>query len=141
MDQLLVDRAAEREQAEPVLASAEAKPPSPNSNKRAVIKVKKEPTTIVPIPFKTSAKRKASGGGEPQPKRVKTTAKPKIVITLPSTEDFPCCLCISADKEGLLRVHDPPYGRKEAVEAVGNPQDWMPHESCARIIPEIGWTI
>lgn len=39
-------------------------------------------------------------------------------------------------KDGLLRVHDPPIGRKDADEAAGHPKFWMAHEECANIVPE-----
>ena len=51
-------------------------------------------------------------------------------------EPFPCCLCVSMSKEGLLRVHDPPTNRRDAVEATGNPKLWMAHDHCANIVPE-----
>ncbi|KAJ3576999.1 hypothetical protein NP233_g53 [Leucocoprinus birnbaumii] len=67
---------------------------------------------------------------------------PKISVTLKlpprptELESFPCCLCVSQNHEGLLRVHDPPVGRKDANEAAGNPKVWMAHEQCAKIVPE-----
>lgn len=67
---------------------------------------------------------------------------PKISVTLKlpprptEPEVFPCCLCISQNREDLLRVYDPPIGRKDAVEAAGNPKIWMAHEQCAKIVPE-----
>lgn len=69
-------------------------------------------------------------------------ALPKLSITLKlgprpvEPEPFPCCLCVSMSKEGLLRVHEPPLARKDAVEAAGNPKVWMAHEFCASIVPE-----
>jgi hypothetical protein len=36
----------------------------------------------------------------------------------------------------LLRVHDPPVTRKDAVDAAGNPREWMAHEYCANVVPE-----
>jgi hypothetical protein len=51
-------------------------------------------------------------------------------------ETFPCCLCVSFAQEGLLRVHDPPIGRKDADEAAGHPTMWMAHEECANVVPE-----
>ncbi|KAJ3777016.1 JmjC-domain-containing protein [Lentinula raphanica] len=66
---------------------------------------------------------------------------PKISIKLrlgpkPVVDVFPCCLCVSTSSEGLLPVHDPPLGRKEALEACANPDTWMAHEQCADIVPE-----
>ncbi|KAG6828873.1 hypothetical protein H0H92_006482 [Tricholoma furcatifolium] len=64
----------------------------------------------------------------------------KLTLRLPPKpappEPFPCCLCISMSQEGLLRVHDPPIGRKDAEEGAGNPKEWRAHEYCARIVPE-----
>lgn len=44
-------------------------------------------------------------------------------------------------KEGLLRVHDPPVGRKDVVVdgqagLTKDPKEWMAHEECANIVPE-----
>lgn len=70
------------------------------------------------------------------------TSVPKISVTLKlpprpaESESFPCCLCISQNSEGLLRVYEPPIGRKDAVEAAGNPKVWMAHEQCAKVVPE-----
>ena len=33
-------------------------------------------------------------------------------------------------------MYDPPYGRKEAIEACSHPTVWMAHEMCANIVPE-----
>ncbi|KAF8639027.1 hypothetical protein AX17_001779 [Amanita inopinata Kibby_2008] len=104
---------------------------------------------------KSAKKRKSDGlPGSPQAKKHKgkptsasaspheKSAVPKISLTLklgprpPELEEFLCCLCISTCKEGLLPVHDPPFGRKEIEEAAGKPKTWMAHESCANIIPE-----
>ena len=102
-------------------------------------------------------KRKSDGGEEfPKAKKIKTkpstsyskggssskSSIPKVSITLKlgprpaAPEAFPCCLCISMSKEGLLRVHDPPIGRKDADGASGNPKTWMAHENCANVVPE-----
>ncbi|KAJ4483754.1 jumonji superfamily protein [Lentinula aciculospora] len=71
----------------------------------------------------------------------RTKSFPKLSIKLklgpqPVPEVFPCCLCVSTSNEGLLHVHDPPFGRKEALEACSNPSVWMAHEECAKVIPE-----
>ncbi|THU98588.1 JmjC-domain-containing protein [Dendrothele bispora CBS 962.96] len=68
------------------------------------------------------------------------SAPPKLTLKLgprPTEPDtFPCCLCVSQSKEGLLRVQDPPSRRKEAMEACGFPKVWMAHEECANVVPE-----
>lgn len=50
-------------------------------------------------------------------------------------ETFPCCLCVSVDTSGLLRVHDPPTVSNAQVGSVASGQ-LMAHEDCARVIPE-----
>lgn len=39
-------------------------------------------------------------------------------------------------KDGLLKVHEPPLSRKDALDATGNPKEWLAHEICAKIVPE-----
>ena len=51
-------------------------------------------------------------------------------------EVFPCCLCVSMERLGLLRVHDPPIHRKDAVDGAGHPKIWLAHEQCANVVPE-----
>lgn len=105
--------------------------------------------------LKASRKRKAEGGDAPAAKKLKikvlpskatnsTSAKPsvpKLTVTLklgprPDSDVYPCCLCISMNREGLLRVLDPPIGRKDAEDAAGNPKEWLAHEYCASVVPE-----
>ncbi|KAK2465042.1 hypothetical protein APHAL10511_003118 [Amanita phalloides] len=95
-----------------------------------------------------SKKRKSVGQPEsakskkPKTKSELKASQPKISLTLKigprplEIEDFPCCLCISTDGQGLLPVHDPPVGRKDIEELAGKPKTWMAHESCANVIPE-----
>jgi hypothetical protein len=97
-----------------------------------------------------SRKRPSDGSGE-LPKAKKRKAKPtelspskattsKITLKLgpkpAEPEAFPCCLCVSLGSDGLLRVHDPPLGRKDAEDAAGHPVMWRAHEQCANIVPE-----
>jgi hypothetical protein len=69
-------------------------------------------------------------------------AAPRISVTLKlgprpaESESFPCCLCVSMSQEGLLKVHEPPTKRKDAMDAAGSPKVWMAHEYCASIVPE-----
>jgi hypothetical protein len=64
---------------------------------------------------------------------------PKVTIRLklgprpPELDPFPCCLCISASREGLLPVHDKPLVQHPAH---ADTKVWMAHESCARVLPE-----
>lgn len=107
---------------------------------------------VQPLP---SSKRKAEGvDGAPKRKRPKPTAEPglsnsappsKVSVTLklgpkpPEPEGFPCCLCISMSRDGLLRVQDPPTGKRELPESLSSmhdPTGWMAHEECAKVVPE-----
>jgi hypothetical protein len=154
VDQLLRDRAMEA-----------ANPPESPTTKRLsakkeniIIKIKRESGEHIPI-AKLSRKRKSEGGedisGSKRMKMKGTPSKgavpmelpfrknlPKLSVTLKlgprpaEIESFPCCLCVSTDAEGLLRVHDPPFTRKDAVDAAGSPKQWMAHEYCANIVPE-----
>jgi len=71
-----------------------------------------------------------------------SSAKGQTKITLklgPRSEEqesFPCCLCVSTNSEGLLRVQNPPFARKDAAEAAGHPKVWLAHEFCANVVPE-----
>ena len=66
-------------------------------------------------------------------------ALPKVTIRLklgprpPELDPFPCCLCVSASREGLLPVHDKPLVQHSAYV---DTKMWMAHESCARVLPE-----
>lgn len=84
-------------------------------------------------------------GGGTRPKKTKlpilsTPGMPKISVTLklgpkpPELEAFPCCLCVSMSKEGLLRVMDPPRGI--AGQSDGKNTVYMAHKICADVVPE-----
>lgn len=68
--------------------------------------------------------------------------QPKVTLKLgpkPKEPDvFPCCLCVSPSRDGLLRVHDPPVWRMEADSGEGKNGNgvWMAHEECANVVPE-----
>ncbi|EAU83432.2 specific transcriptional repressor [Coprinopsis cinerea okayama7 len=110
------------------------------SPKTKKIKIKPTTTTVSQLsPSKvangvaSTSKSATSTGPSSQPKiSVKLKLGPKPA----EPEEFPCCLCISTDRTGLLRVQGPPLNRKDAIEAAGNPKVWMAHEHCASIIPE-----
>ncbi|KIM44364.1 hypothetical protein M413DRAFT_379857 [Hebeloma cylindrosporum] len=74
------------------------------------------------------------------PSSIPAKAAPKITLKLgpcpAEPEAFPCCLCVSMSQEGLLRVHEPPTTRKDAMDAAGSPKLWKAHEYCASIVPE-----
>ncbi|KAI5118500.1 hypothetical protein M0805_004000 [Coniferiporia weirii] len=67
--------------------------------------------------------------------------KQKIMLKVPKDlGPFPCCLCVSREQVGLLRVHDPPgawagchnYTPRDAAGC----ETWHAHEACAMIVPE-----
>lgn len=64
---------------------------------------------------------------------------PKVTIRLklgprpPELDPFPCCLCVSSSRDGLLPVHDKPLVQHPAY---ADTKMWMAHESCARVLPE-----
>ncbi|KAF9260334.1 JmjC-domain-containing protein [Marasmius fiardii PR-910] len=147
----------------PGTSSGKSKRPSPDA-KPSSTPSKKKPTkteellVLIP-PLPKAGKRKSDVFSEEAPKRKKpkksseqtqdlpTLLNPKpspIKITLklgprPAEPDtFPCCLCISMSKVGLLRVQDPPLNRKDALDACGYPRNWvwMAHKECASIVPE-----
>jgi hypothetical protein len=99
---------------------------------------------------KSSRKRKAEGTAAPKPKKAKvetpssskagagpSAIKLSVMLKLgprpADPEPLPCILCVSGEKEGLLRVHDPPIGRGPFDS---NGQALMAHEQCANVIPE-----
>lgn len=146
VDQLLMDRAIEA-----------ANPPKPSKPKRSISKKENEhKDTKSKVPRK---RKSESSDDAPKAKKLKikvsplkgapsssqtqpTKPLPKLSITLKlgprptEPESYPCCLCISTNREGLLRVYDPPVGRKDAEEAAGNPKEWRAHEYCASVVPE-----
>ena len=66
-------------------------------------------------------------------------AHPRVTIRLklgprpPELEPYPCCLCVSASRDGLLPVHDKPLAQHPAYADI---KTWMAHEDCARVLPE-----
>ena len=102
-----------------------------------------------PPPITEPKKRKfdvfAAESKQKRPKIAKPSSTTKVSVTLklpPKPEeldDFPCCLCVSASREGLLRVQDPPVGRRDLPESLATLFDanaWMAHEECAKVVPE-----
>jgi hypothetical protein len=164
VDQLLRDRAAEAEEAAkvntPPSPPAPPKAKRPSSKKENIFKdIKREKEEDAKLKLlKISRKRKSEGEDGPSPKKLKIkvlpskNAIPAVEAVVPKAplpklslklgprpaepEAYPCCLCISMSKEGLLPVYEPPIGKKDAVEAAGNPKEWFAHEFCASIVPE-----
>ncbi|KAJ6623577.1 JmjC domain, hydroxylase-domain-containing protein [Mycena sp. CBHHK59/15] len=94
--------------------------------------------------YHTHTHRSGNGGGS-------NTAPPagaqKLTLKLgprPEEETFPCCLCIDASAESLVRVHDLPTAWREVGPAArvhfpaiaGGKGVWMAHEACAIVLPE-----
>lgn len=132
VEQLLADREYEK-----------MYPPSPTRSKP-----KKKPAPIkqeavaVPVPAasgKKKRKRQNQASGASPAKKIKSAPPPvassstkKVTLKLPPPpESYPCCLCISMNRAGMLRVRNPP------PNMVTDPGEvWMAHEECARIVPE-----
>lgn len=100
--------------------------PDPTDGERQIKKIRIKPL-LKPVP---------SASTTPAPSTHKPTITLKLGPRPPEPERFPCCLCPSLSKSGLLKVHEPPIHRKDVVETSGNPTEWMAHEECARIVPE-----
>ncbi|KAF8966802.1 hypothetical protein BDZ97DRAFT_1756391 [Flammula alnicola] len=159
VDQLLREREEERNA--PIAKQATpAKPPKKASTRKEIVK-KEVLDDVLPPPKAPSRKRKSDVNKDdnaPKLKKIKikhSPSKPSATISIPAPkplhklsvtlklgprpaepEPFPCCLCVSMSKEGLLRVHEPPITRRDAMDAAGNPTVWMAHEYCASIVPE-----
>lgn len=65
----------------------------------------------------------------------------KIMLKVPKDlGPYPCCLCVSRDAEGLLRVHEGPAAWSGCQNIP--PKDasgqaiWRAHEGCAMVVPE-----
>ncbi|KAI0667355.1 hypothetical protein C8Q78DRAFT_1147524 [Trametes maxima] len=148
VDQLLRDRAAEnrdvyrkskkprRIKSEPEIEK-ENKPRVPRKRKSdgdAPAKAKKQKTKTVPEheqPVASSSKLPPSSPSKTIRVTLKLPPRPK------EPEGFPCCLCVSTKREGLLRVQDPPAWWYEPgnPEAAGG-QSCLAHAECASIVPE-----
>lgn len=168
VDQLLVDRAAEArgeiapsyiDAAYEVLDGGDLPPDAPTKQgKKRGPKPKYKPVDgAMDVDSGLGTKRKASGDGpQSAAKKARTSSKPKhqasgnisgLTFKLPATqedEDYPCCLCPSTCRDGLLRVFEPPRGRKDIQDIErnlpkaqgGGARVWMAHEECAKVIPE-----
>lgn len=150
VDQLLRDREAERheeskvEQAKrPRKRKSETTLDSAPKAKRLKTKVNKAEVVIttLPPPPRTPSKVQQASASQVLPPSL-TKVQPKVTLKLgpkPKESDvFPCSLCVSTIRDGLLRVHDPPMWRLEADSGEGASANrvWRAHEECARVIPE-----
>jgi hypothetical protein len=150
VDQLLRDREAERweenkvEQAKrPKKRKSDTTPDGVPKAKRIKVKVNKAEVIItsLPPPPRTPSKIQQTPKSQTLPLSP-TKVQPKVTLKLgpkPKESDvFPCSLCVSTTRDGLLRVHDPPMWRLEADSGEGASANrvWRAHEECARVIPE-----
>lgn len=51
-------------------------------------------------------------------------------------DTFPCCLCPSMSRDGLLRVQDPPVWWYDPDNADAAKDPCMAHAECANVVPE-----
>lgn len=128
VDQLLRDREAER-----------LRPTSPAEPKKRKAEGdegnRKRP--------KSSKSISPSSGQTPGSSGSANTSRVTVTLKLPpkplEPDGFPCCLCVSKSRDGLLRVQHPPIGRRdlpESLASVFNVEAWMAHEECAKVVPE-----
>ncbi|KAF8887020.1 JmjC domain, hydroxylase-domain-containing protein [Gymnopilus junonius] len=126
VDQLLQEREEERLEAlgQGTGTQYAGKSPKRTPTKKEIVKQEMVEDGVPPTTTKSAPRKRKSD----------TNAKEGVSVTLKlgprpaEQEPFPCCLCVSMSKEGLLKVRDPPTFRKDAV--------WMAHEYCASIVPE-----
>lgn len=160
VDQLLADREAERAE-ERAKKGVEEREEDEDEDEEIVVPEPKPK----PKPLPRKRKSEPNDAVEPKPKKPKVKAPkaiakppvagpssspssssklpiPKLTLKLAppkpkEPEGFPCCLCVSPNTEGLLKVHDPPIWRKEGDSGLpGKTNTWMAHEECANIVPE-----
>ena len=119
-------------------ASKDAKPKPSRKRKgeeNSGTKQKSKKIKFQPVVLLDSNGPPTQNATSPQPRQLKITLKlpppPKPKEPEPS---FPCCLCISSENDGLLRVHDPPAWWYDPTNAAAGP--CMAHEDCALIVPE-----
>ncbi|KAI0340988.1 hypothetical protein BDW22DRAFT_1378501 [Trametopsis cervina] len=152
VDQLLRDREAERinEAAQAALAQPPKRPrkrksdstDDPTKPKKAKARVNRAEVVITKQPPTSPPKSQPSSPSKTQAVPPPPKTQPKITLKLPpkpkETDVFPCCLCVSPSRDGLLRVHNPPVWRMEADSGAGasGSGTMMAHEECANIVPE-----
>lgn len=122
VDQLLLDR--ERERLEMLPATQDT--PVVGNQKPKARKRNRDESIIEPKGKKLKATKDE---GTPTSVTSKPSI-PKLSITIkigPQKEIFPCYLCVSEDKDGLLPIYDP-------ISTTSTPK--MAHEHCASVIPE-----
>ncbi|KAI6152692.1 JmjC domain, hydroxylase-domain-containing protein [Pisolithus thermaeus] len=130
VDQLLRDREAER-----------LCPPSPPEPRKR--KAESGEGNAKGKRPKSSKSISSSSGQTPGSSGSANTSRVTVTLKLPpkplEPDGFPCCLCVSKSRDGLLRVQHPPIGRKdlpESLATVFNVEAWMAHEECAKVVPE-----
>lgn len=144
VDQLLRDREAERLEAEAQGEVDDSRIPKAKSPR------KRKANTVEGAPKPKKIRVKPPKSETPQTPPTPTTASmlspsrpfpTKVTLKLgpqPKEPDvFPCCLCVSTNREGLLRVENPPLWRKEGESGEASGVTiWMAHEECANVVPE-----
>lgn len=92
---------------------------------------------------KSSKSISPSSGQTPGSSGSASTSRVTVTLKLPpkplEPDGFPCCLCVSKSRDGLLRVQHPPIGRRDLPESLASVFDveaWMAHEECAKVVPE-----
>lgn len=139
IDQLLADREAERAQQGNVAKEVKAK--SKTSRKRKAFEESESAPNTKKLKIRIN-KPVCNENVASAPAGSAPSTKPKVLLKLgppqpkAQEETFLCCLCVSVQREGLLRVMDPPLGRKEGASGSGKDEPWMAHEECANVVPE-----
>ena len=123
VDQLLLDRQRERlEQSQTTQGTAVIDNQKPKARKRKHDESAVEPKGKKP---KVSKDKSTPVAAASKPSIPRLSITLKIGPTLKET--FPCYLCVSEDRNGLLPIYDP-------MSTASTPK--MAHEHCASVIPE-----
>ena len=124
--------------AKPPSKASSKKPRSEGSGSKSPKKRKSDATDEVPREKKLKLDPDLEQVGPPSSSY---DVKQKLLLKLPRDPGpYPCCLCVSRDPLGLLRVHDPPSSwsgcqNVPAKDALGR-EIWRAHEKCATLVPE-----
>ncbi|KAH9979809.1 JmjC domain, hydroxylase-domain-containing protein [Russula compacta] len=124
VDELLRDRELEAAKA----AKSKSKPISSRSSSSSPRKRKPDENDTP-----SSMKKAKVSPQAPSVTQPKVTIRLKLGPRPPELDPFPCCLCVSPSRDGLLPVHDKPLVHHPAH---ADTKVWMAHEDCARVLPE-----
>ncbi|KAI0259156.1 JmjC domain, hydroxylase-domain-containing protein [Gloeopeniophorella convolvens] len=131
VDELLLMKELEAEAEAEAVAKVSKPKSKPKSSHSSSTSAKKRKSDENDGPSKSKKAKVSSNTSDTPLPRV--TIKLKLGPRPPELEPFPCCLCVSTSREGLLPVHDKPVVHHLAYAEV---KVWMAHESCARVLPE-----